>query len=280
MITKHAKLILNNDTRLYESVYDILAGNISEIKKVMSLSGSSDETIIDELLNDIIESVTLTLPNSTVSDSDPLKAMLDEFISSVDSVLDGIFGDESSPSGLFGVMGEKIPDMKAILRNTAIRRFISDNHILPEITDFFTLDEDGEIVYDAMADYNGFIEHLSKALGAFYKENTKIISKSDKALNKVIGSDDSTDDTAGSDDYGDTSDADTGEDTGDDADFDSDSDTESDATNDSDDDTGDVDSADDDGSDDASNIEESIDEADGNDESAESDEEENVDDDA
>jgi hypothetical protein len=277
MITKHARLILNNDIRLYESVYDIIDGNISEIKKVMSLSGSSDEAIVDELLNNIIESVELTLPNSTVSDSDPLKAMLDEFISSVDSVLDGIFGDESSPSGLFGVMGEKIPDMKAILRNTAIRRFISDNHILPEITDFFTLDEDGKIVYDAMADYNGFIEHLSKALGSFYKENTKIINKSDKALNKVIGSDDSTDDAAGSDDYGDTSDTDTDVDTGNDNDFDTD--TDSGAGDGSDEDTGDEDGIDDGSTDDAGDTEESTDEAAGDDESAESDEEENVDDD-
>lgn len=132
-----------------------------------------------------IESLVLSLPRAEEHETDNLKGSFDEFKDGLDDQIEMFFGSEALPEELAGVMGDKTVAFKDALKNTLLRKWMSDNNYMPEILKATSLDADGNPMLDIYGEFTQYAENMSLIMEAFIKGTGKVIKKSDKKLNKL-----------------------------------------------------------------------------------------------
>lgn len=214
-VTEHIRKIARNDINLINKLKDIIRKNIGDIKKLVSKSDAeesdinikkaSENKIIDYLLDQYINYTEVKLPDIVFTDAAALKNTFEEFKTNMESVADSIFTSTVFNEKFAGKLSEEIEPAKDIWKAMAITRWITENNFMPELTDMFVKDDEGNPEFDIYGQYLNYKDTIVELMSKFAKEASKSKTKSDKTLSKVLdglGGSDGGDDYGSSDDSG------------------------------------------------------------------------------
>lgn len=245
MVTKHITKILYNDMIIREKIEKIVIGSKKEIKeyakKLAEKLASTDsyeeerlEKIPDKDLGHFItdfffKRIEANLARPETNSSAAIITNLDEYINKVEKICELLFANSNFISRTFKNFGESSEDLKNLVKSELIITYLLENNIFNNITDWFTLDENGKPLnpifenHTAMTEiimklYNEYLDNSYANKKKYINENTKILEKYDNIEgdeNGGSGSDfggdgdsegEDGDDGFGDDDFGDEGD--------------------------------------------------------------------------
>ena len=227
LITDHVKKLIKNDRNLYDLIQDNINENMTMIKKYIkksTLNKDFDFKKINEtnlakwLTNEYINTLEVELPRIEETKTDNMKEAFNAYKTSLDDVVDMFLGSDSVPNSLVGVLGDKLEDVKFAIKNSLLRKWMSDNNYMEDFLKATSLDPDNKPMLDIYSEFNVYIDGLADIIKPFLEELNKRKEVNDADLNKIDGdneeeSDDNNDNT---DDTGDDNTDNGGDQVGDD----------------------------------------------------------------
>lgn len=239
ILTDHVKRLIKNDRKLYDLLYKNIFENMKEIKKYIEKSTLNQDTDLKKineenlakwLVKEYIECLEISLPRIEETKTDNMKEAFAAYKSSLDDIMDIFFGNESVPNSLVGALGDKADDIKFAIKNTLIRKWMSDNNYMDELLKVTSVDADDKPILDSYSEFNTYIEGLTKILLPFIEDANKRKEETDEDLNKIDGNNEEENNNDEGDDNNDNEDE--NNDGGDDPDGGEDEDNNNDDNND------------------------------------------------
>lgn len=204
LITKDIRKKLLLDGKFKNKIKDILETEIKSIRKYILKSNNpnvdteiikkvSDDVLIEWLASTTIKHLVIELPKPEVTDDSNSKDLLDDFIDEIDKITDILMSTDAIPDDLIGDFGDKMDDAKAAIKVMLTKRYISENNILPELTNILTLDEDGNPNNNILEEFTSHIDVLTKLILPFVKDTNKTKKILDEKIDKLDNAEDEAD---------------------------------------------------------------------------------------
>lgn len=220
-LTQHVHQVIHADQPLYDQLRDILIEHyqylepeFTEEEVLIGQQFSKEQLrnfVIDKVLHDWIADLKVTLPSPDNTILSNQLETLNEMSDILDKVLESYISDEIFNSNLIGDgMSAYISTIVAVYKASAMRQFIAQQNILPEIQELFGLTKENEDNTSLLPQVSQFIDaHLPKFM-KFLAERQIVARATETAMEKANISE--GEDTGGGSDMG--SDEDTGGDSG------------------------------------------------------------------
>ena len=213
LVTEHVKKLIKNDRNLYDIILNNINENMTLIKKYIKKSNLNKDfdfkkintdNLSKWLTNEYINSLEIELPRIEETKTDNMKEAFDAYESSLDDVIDIFLGTEAAPNSLVGVLGDKLEEVKTAIKNSLLRKWMSDNNYMEDFLKATSLDPDDKPILDIYSEFNVYIDGLANIIKPFLEELNDRKVKNDENLNKIDGNDseddDNEDDNEGSND--------------------------------------------------------------------------------
>jgi len=186
-------------------------------------NSKNKEALIELIIELLIDDIEMYLPKPEVTDDVNNKTIFENFNDSLTTVLEAIISDDVIVENAGGETNTIIKeDLLKMVKSVATMRFLRENNYMQDVTDMFTMDNEGKVLVNPIEEYAAFVEALSTAAlaskSSIEKNNLKI-NKKLETIQEKLGSEDEENDEA--DDYGDSESTD--ESTGGDDEFSTDS---------------------------------------------------------
>lgn len=198
-ITEHIKKLTMVDGVLKRKIYDILKGNVKKIKSYVKKKGYEedyeylehlpDDVLLEFLYREIIQKLIVHLPKPETKEDQDLSDLFDKYTDNLDKILDQLFSSDALPSDLVGELGDKLENIKQVMKAILIKKWVTENGYMGDISKVLSLDEDGNPTIDVLEEYNAFIETIEKITLPFLKQMKKKQEKIDEKLDKIENGD-------------------------------------------------------------------------------------------
>jgi len=213
-ITEHIRKIIAMDGKLRSILTSIIEDNLPAIKKALlkqvedsamkeQIKKEDDIVIINYVLNKVIKSVTVSLPEPQNDDSENLGSKLSNYADEVEKVLDIILNEDYFDSDTIGDLSDLLTKVKSSIKAILVKDWMSKNGYMSEVSKLFTLDEDGKPILNVNEEFLSLKEQITKALLPLLEElkkgEKKIEEKIEKIDDKLEGNDEE-DETSGEED--------------------------------------------------------------------------------
>ena len=204
LVTEHIKKLIKNDRNLYDIILNNINENMTLIKKYIKKSNLNKDfdfkkintdNLSKWLTNEYINSLEIELPRIEETKTDNMKEAFDAYKSSLDDVIDMFLGSEATPNSLVGVLGDKLEEVKTAIKNSLLRKWMSDNNYMEDFLKATSLDPDDKPILDIYSEFNVYIDGLANIIKPFLEELNDRKVKNDENLNKIDGNDSEDDDS-------------------------------------------------------------------------------------
>ena len=193
LIRKHIRTFIYNDMELRELLKQNIRDNMKDIRanikdevknELLDTERFNENTITNYIISKFANELEVYLAEPEVHEADALQKALDVYVQNLDKYLDAIMSDQAVIEKFSGKLNMSMNDIKAVAKTMFIKKWMSENNYLPEVNEFFTKDIDGKPLFNALEEYNTYLEQLIEVVVPFFKGNEKIKKKIDKALEK------------------------------------------------------------------------------------------------
>jgi hypothetical protein len=93
-----------------------------------------------------------------------------DYKETLDSYIELILPDSVLSVGLGEEVGAKLSVIRDIVKSTLMRKFMSDNNYIPELSDMITTDSDGKPKINILSEFNSLMKPMSEALIGYLKD--------------------------------------------------------------------------------------------------------------
>lgn len=225
MLTKHIRMIMNNDNVLKEKISNIVLNAKKEIKDKMKdiaknkdmvddeLEKVKDKFLVDYIVEFFFNNIEAELARPEFNDNAVINENFNNFITKVEKLTDLLVSDNTFIGRYYKNLGESASELQQLVKSELILNYITKNNIFPELTDWFTMDENNKPInpifdnhlgfaYNTINQYNGFLKDL-------YDKNKDIIPEFNKRASafEKIENIEGGDTFGGTDDFGTDSDS-------------------------------------------------------------------------
>jgi hypothetical protein len=181
-LTEHHRKVIRNTEGLLRKLAEIVENNIDKIKEqwLKDQSGSKIDfttedgklqksMLVAEVLKQFIRSFEVALPApNTASLTNQLAAMT-EYEAIIDKALDAWIPREGLTSDTAGDVSSQFDALKALVKGHYMRKYMTENGIMPELADLTTKDENGKPVLDLYQSEKDHIQALSASMTGLLK---------------------------------------------------------------------------------------------------------------
>jgi hypothetical protein len=208
ILNEHIKRLIKNDKNLYDLILDNINENMGLIKKYIKKSNTNKDfdfkkintdNLSKWLTNEYINTLDVSLPRIEETKTDNMKEAFNAYKTSLDDIIDMFFGSEAVPNNLVGVLGDKLEDVKFAIKNSLLRKWMSDNNYMEDFLKATSIDPDGKPILDIYSEFNVYIDGLADIIKPFLEELNKRKAENDKDL-ATDGEDNNNDDDEDEDD--------------------------------------------------------------------------------
>ena len=174
-LAKHDVIIHDKLNGIVKTHLDVIKKSISpEIIESLLENGGNDEDVIEYVLEEFFDNLQLSLPKPDMTTLANQTADLTIFVESIDKMFDAYVSEDIFSGDISGEnLASKIGPIKASMRAGLIRNFCAKNNILPELTDIFRKDEDGNPVLDLFTMIRDYDTMVQTSMTKFIR-NTKV----------------------------------------------------------------------------------------------------------
>jgi len=194
-ITDHVRKLLLIDGVAKRKVLDILKGSIKKIKSYIKKKGYEedyanlehlpDDVLLEFLYREVVNKLVLHLPKPETKEDQDLADLFDKYTDNLDKILDQIFSSDALPSDLVGELGDKLENIKQVVKTILIKKWVTENGYMGDISKVLSLDEDGNPTINILDEYKTFVEIVEKITLPFLKQMKKKQEQLDDKLDKI-----------------------------------------------------------------------------------------------
>jgi hypothetical protein len=187
LLSNHVKLYLNCDSSLQDKIESLILKHMDSIKKryqdvlddedvedeekeKFKLLLSNDKIIVAYIIKNIIKKFTISLPVIDMVEAPALKNAFDDYKSTLENYIDSILPDSVISAGMGEEVAGKASVIRDIVKSTLLRKFMSDNNYIPELSDMITTDSDGKPKINILSEFNSLMKPMSEALIGYLKD--------------------------------------------------------------------------------------------------------------
>lgn len=149
IITAHVKRLASSDMVITSKMLDVIKENAVEIEKYLPADvvlkyETNKEALYLFVLEEIIDSLELSLPNPTSTTLNNQMIEFDNWLAALDKALDSWISGAVLKSSASGDLSNNADDIKEIVRAYYIRDYLARNNILTELNDLVSMNDEGE----------------------------------------------------------------------------------------------------------------------------------------
>lgn len=186
--TKFVKQLVLNDMVIYNEIIAVLDNNEKAISKNFEddekkLFKENKYAFYNILINKLLEKFEVSLPNANTTTLDTQMTALTQYIEALEKGLDAWISNEAITSNLMGEIADDVDALKATVKSYYIRKYMTENNILPELNDLTLSTDEGKPKIDLFDIQKDHLEGLLNSSAKFIKSLSKVKDK----LNKTIG---------------------------------------------------------------------------------------------
>jgi hypothetical protein len=152
-----------------------------------NLSEDDQEYIVNQVLNEFLMNVTVTLPRPNSTTLENQFAAFKSYSEALDMALDAWLSEKFFTPDTGGNVAEKITVLKEVAKAYFLRQWMSENGMMTELSQLTTKTEDGKPAVDVFKIQSEHIETLQKTFGEFFKDLVSITNKSNEELKDTEG---------------------------------------------------------------------------------------------
>ncbi len=142
------KKITLSDPIMMKEITDIVMENKLAVEN--SIKGDDkpaydedSDAYITNMIEEHIEMLEIDLPQPDTVTLENLSESFDQYVDSLEKAIDAVISTDSITIEMTGDIADHIDSIKSIVKNYYIRRWMSVNGFLPELSEITTTDEDG-----------------------------------------------------------------------------------------------------------------------------------------
>jgi len=181
MITKDVVRYARYDGYMNTQLKHILESNLKLIKKNMGdkfkealdSKGVTDAELNDFLFEYYVNALEVTLPKVELAE-DGSKEAFDNYKDSLDDYIEMFFSEDALPEEYAGALSGNIDVLQQAIKNSLLRRWMSENGYMEELATVFETNDTGEIDSSVLEEYNLYINNIANAMNDFTKLNEKV----------------------------------------------------------------------------------------------------------
>ncbi len=208
-VTSDVKNICSNDTTFLEELLTILTDSGEEVIKKLSDEEKENyrkdsRQFLIGFMDRVIENIYIDLPKPEVLARNMKMSEFKEHSEFVDAVLDSFVSEEVFPASFAGDIATHATEIKKFWKHYLLRKWVTEEGILPDISELFKRDEDGKPETDILESMDAYSKDVLRSAINFIKKQREIAKATDKDLQELgipTGSLDSstssTDDSSG-----------------------------------------------------------------------------------
>lgn len=203
-ITDYHRKIINADEIIQEELREILFNAYSELEidedaihaKIGGEKSGVKMLVIQQILNDFIEGLEVSLPRPNTATAENQKTALEGYAELLDIAIDAYLSDKFFTDEMGGELSRNIDSIKEMLKAHFIRAYMAENGIMPELAAMVTLADNDEPEIDLWENQAEHIKKLMKTLSGFMKKIHKTKQETNEVverLNETAGGDGASD---------------------------------------------------------------------------------------
>lgn len=171
-ITRTHRIIVNNDGILRAELEEILKNKSKDLSKEHKVL-LKDEKGITKLIELFTKSMFVKLPRPSVNNVTDHKERIEEYVELVEKVYEYSFNDEIFVEDQTGELQEATEAVRKALVAAAVRKFMVENNICPEINNLTTFEEEDGLLGMLTDDIFKYNEQVIKNMEKYMKKITK-----------------------------------------------------------------------------------------------------------
>lgn len=225
-ITQNVRKLMINDADIRARLQAIFESNIAEIKKYIKkdkdakktdpsiedpLAKVKDRDLAAVLVKHFCYNVYASLPTPELTEAQTAYNAFTAYNTAVSEAIDAVITDETLPDNYVGEPGKFLKEVKYVIKAAMLRKWMSENDYLPELSEFLTFGDDGKPIFKALEEFNGMLGNISEVIIPFLKENKKLLDKVNDKVTAITGDsgdsgdgygDENTDNSGGDEGFG------------------------------------------------------------------------------
>lgn len=209
IITAHVKRLASSDMIITSKMLDVIRENSVEIEKYLPADvvlkyETNKEALYLFVLEEIIDSLELSLPNPTSTTLNNQMTEFDNWLAALDKALDSWISGAVLKSSTSGDLSNNADDIKEIVRAYYIRDYLARNNILTELNDLVSMNDEGEPKVDVFEMNKTHISAIMRSTVKFLDSLNPAKIAANKDLERLGSTESSGLDDSGAEDSNDT----------------------------------------------------------------------------
>lgn len=186
-LADHMRKIVVSSQPLSDGLRAIIKENLAKIKERLTedFARQDENIIIDQIYNDFIYGMEVSLPSPNSVTLENQKEALTKYIESLDAVLEAYISDKFFTDETGGNVSGNVEVIKEMVRAYFIRKWVSENGMLPEISGLTAAGEDGAPMINFFDEQRSHVEALAKSLANLMVKLKDASAKTDAVLEKT-----------------------------------------------------------------------------------------------
>lgn len=166
LVSKVFTMIRDN----WEEVYEKLKGNKDYVLPEGALTPEQITSVISKLTTEVLSTFTVKLPRPNSATHENQMAALSTYEELLDKALDSYISTDIITSDTSGDISQYVDAIKAIAKSYFLRKFMTENGILPELNELVSKDEKGRPNVDFYKENAEHTASLSKSFAYFMQK--------------------------------------------------------------------------------------------------------------
>ena len=207
MLTKHVRKYITNDKVLRDKIANVIIQNKADIKAfikptkkqeknatkdlivdedAVKLDKIKDADLIKYIVNYYRDNIWVNVPKPDFGSEDEKAAAFDAATSRIEAAVDKLYTEEMFGKEVTGPNGADFSNtVKAIVKAGAIRQFMVEQNYLPEVTSWYTKDDQDKIVMNYMQENAAFTKSVVDEYLRFLNDYLSMTNKLNNKLGKA-----------------------------------------------------------------------------------------------
>ena len=196
-ITDHCRKVALNNAYVLDTIKSAIEEHLSKIVEVKNTDPvieaykDNKELLVHLLSLEFLSNFEVSLAQP---DTVALKNQMEAFEiheQALDKAISYYISTDILPSALVGEKtGERVDEIKAIIKAYYMRQWLTQNHVLPELIELGNTDQDGKAMIDIAQLTKDHINAMSKSIVGLLQKTVIVGKAADQDIEKITGGDD------------------------------------------------------------------------------------------